>query len=238
MLQKPSAKSKPRDNAKYLRSRLERWKDGDLKSILNETNETQKRMKRTLSNKKETKEKAFIRLMMFGKVGQAAKYINNDDSVKGVHPLNEEIKNILQEKHPKSREVDDEIILPQTADPTQPVIFEEIDADTVQKTARYLKGSGGPSLIDSEIWKDFLCSKAFGNTSLQLCQSIADVAKILCTENVNPDCLSEYIGCRLIPLDKGETKDGKPGVRPIGVGEILRRLIGKLLIGGHQRRHY
>ena len=32
-------------------------------------------------------------------------------------------------------------------------------------------------------------------------------------------------------MDKGDTKDGKPGMRPIGVGEILRRLIGKLLIG-------
>ena len=87
MLQKPSAKSKPRDNAKYLLSRLERWNNGDLKSILCETNETQKRMRKMLSKKQETKEKALLRLMMFGKVGQAAKYINNDDSVKGVNSV-------------------------------------------------------------------------------------------------------------------------------------------------------
>ena len=36
--------------------------------------------------------------------------------------------------------------------------------------------------------------------------------------------------CRLIPLDKGATQEGTPGVRPIGVGEVLRRLIGKLLL--------
>ena len=47
----------------------------------------------------------------------------------------------------------------------------------------------------------------------------------------DPDCLTEFIACRLIPLDKGDTKEGKPGVRPIGDGEVLRRLIGKLVIG-------
>ena len=86
-------------------------------------------------------------------------------------------------------------------------------------------------MIDSDIRKDVLCSKSFGNASLQLCQAIADVAKVLCSEDVNPDCLTEFIACRLIPLDKGDTKEGKPGVRPIGVDEVLRRLIGKLIIG-------
>lgn len=43
--------------------------------------------------------------------------------------------------------------------------------------------------------------------------------------------MAEFIACRLISLDKGDTKEGKPGVRPIGVDEVLRRLIGKLIIG-------
>ena len=30
---------------------------------------------------------------------------------------------------------------------------------------------------------------------------------------------------------KGESSDGTPGVRPIGIGEVLRLLVGKLLIG-------
>lgn len=94
--------------------------------------------------------------MMFGRVGQAAKFINNESSIKGVHQLNDEIKNILMEKHPNARGVDAEILIPQSATQVQPVIFEEITAETVQKTARILNGSGGPSLIDSDIWKDRL----------------------------------------------------------------------------------
>lgn len=86
-------------------------------------------------------------------------------------------------------------------------------------------------MIDSDIRKDFLFSKSFGSASLQLCQAIADVAKVLCSEDVNPACLTEFIACRLIPLDKGDTKEGKPGVRPIGDGEVLRRLIGKPVVG-------
>ena len=48
---------------------------------------------------------------------------------------------------------------------------------------------------------------------------------------MHPDCLTEYVAGRLVPLDKGDTKEGKPGVRLVGVGEVLRRLVGKLLLG-------
>ena len=76
-----------------------------------------------------------------------------------------------------------------------------------------------------------LCSKSFGNASTNLCQAVADLAKKLCCEIVHPDCLHEYVACRLVPLDKGSDKWGNPGVRPIGIGEVLRRLVGKVIVG-------
>ena len=39
----------------------------------------------------------------------------------------------------------------------------------------------------------------------------------------HPSLLESYMSCRLIPLDKN------PGIRPIGVGEVLRRIIGKTI---------
>ena len=195
-----------------------------------EAKEIQKRMRKTQNTKtEETREKAFVRLMLLGKIGPAAKYINNDDSVKGVHSLTDEIKEILQSKHPAGREADLDVICELTKEPPQAVIFEAITGDEVYKIAKNMNGSGGPMLIHSDTWKDFLCSKAHGGTSVELCQTIADLAKVMCTEDIHPDTLTEYIACRLIPLDKGLTKDLKPGVRPIGVGEVLKRIVGKLL---------
>ena len=79
-----------------------------------------------------------------------------------------------------------------------------------------MKGFGDPTLIDSDTWKQFLCSKVYGNTTKGLYQAVADLTKILCVEEINPDCLQEFIAGRLVPLDKGATtKEGKPGVRPV-----------------------
>ena len=39
--------------------------------------------------------------------------------------------------------------------------------------------------------------------------------------------MQEFTACRLVPLDKGSDSDGNPGVRPIGIGEVLRRIVGK-----------
>lgn len=94
-----------------------------------------------------------------------------------------------------------------------------------------LHGSGGPSKVDTDTWKHIICSRVYGNASIQLANAIALLARRLCRENVHPDCLKEFTASRLIPLNKGEDKLGKPGVRPIGIGETMRRIVGKAVIG-------
>ena len=63
------------------------------------------------------------------------------------------------------------------------------------------------------------------NTSKQrekiLPEEIAAFARKIASEVTDPYCLEAYVACRLIPLNKN------PGIRPIGVGEVLRRIVGK-----------
>ena len=83
-------------------------------------------------------------------------------------------------------------------------------------------GSGGPSRIDADTWKHMLCSKAYGALADELADAVAVLARRICTEDIPYDHVSSFFSCRLVPLIK-ETD----GVRPVGIGETLRRIIGK-----------
>ena len=234
MLQKPSSNSKARENAKYLETRLQRWSVGDIKDLMTECRDIQHRLSVKLRKKKENKDQAFCRLMLMGKVGPAMKFINSEDQTLGIHDLSDAIKALLQEKHPKRREIAEDILIQESSVQTQaphPVVYEGIDAVRVHSAAMKLHGSGGPTLLDGDGLRHMLCSKSYGKASTNLCQAVADMAKKLCREEIHADSLNEYVACRLIPLNKGDDKQGNPGVRPIGIGEILRRLIGKVVMG-------
>ena len=51
------------------------------------------------------------------------------------------------------------------------------------------------------------------------------MTKTLCTQYIDPMTIEPLVANRLIPLDKGEG-----AVRPIGVGEVLRRICGKCVM--------
>ncbi len=71
--------------------------------------------------------------------------------------------------------------------------------------------------------KRILCSKSFGKKSEELRYRIAQIARRLCTDKIEPRFLNAFTASRLVPLGK----DGGTGVRPIGIGEVIRRVIGK-----------
>ena len=102
------------------------------------------------------------------------------------------------------------------------LVYQEINGELVREAALRTKGSGGPSGVDANGFKRILACKSFKRSSVNLCESIATLTRRLCTEFVDPLTIEPIVASRLIPLDKGNGE-----VRPIGVGEVIRRIIGK-----------
>ena len=65
---------------------------------------------------------------------------------------------------------------------------------------------------------------SFKSAADDLCHSLALLTRRLCKEFVDPEAVAPLMSCRLIALDKN------PGVRPIGIGEVVRRIIAKAIL--------
>uniref|UniRef100_A0A0G4FPG3 Uncharacterized protein n=1 Tax=Chromera velia CCMP2878 TaxID=1169474 RepID=A0A0G4FPG3_9ALVE len=92
--------------------------------------------------------------------------------------------------------------------------------------ARRMQGSAGPSGFDSANLRAALLS--YGRESSQLCNEIAKLATDMSNTVMEWRQIRALMGGRLVALDKC------PGVRPVGIGlgigEALRRLIGKAVM--------
>jgi hypothetical protein len=166
--------------------------------------------------------------MMQGKVSQAMRFISESSNIKGVYESNKDIIQKLKEKHPEAQTPDSEILSSNEYIAPEPVIFETIDSDAVRIAAKEIQGSGGPTKIDADFFKHILCTKFYKIHSVNLCQAIADLTKRLATEAIEPHHLRHFVSGRLIPLKKDDSDEIK--IRPIGIGEILRRITGKCIV--------
>ena len=128
----------------------------------------------------------------------------------------------LEEKHPEAQEARLGSLLFGPVEDIPDSVFLEIDGEMVRDAALRTKGSGGPSGVDANGFRRLLPCKSFKTSGADLCNAVAVMARKLCTEYVDPTSIEAVLSSRLIPLDKGEG-----AVRPIGVGELLRRIMGK-----------
>ena len=128
---------------------------------------------------------------------------------------------ILKEKHPQTKTANTNYIIEVSEDtmPYHPSIFEQINAKTVRKSNLKANGSHGPSGLDACEWRRILTH--FNQTSNELCKTHVKLSYTIESKILPHEKLTAYNSCRLIPLDNN------PGVRPIGIGEVLRTAIGK-----------
>ena len=102
------------------------------------------------------------------------------------------------------------------------MIFDDINEELIQKAAIRTKGAAGPSKFDADDWRRILGSNIFGKHGVELRKSLARMTKVMCASGVSKkESLEAFLACQLIPLNKS------PGIRPIGIGEVLRRIMGR-----------
>ena len=224
LLQKPSRNSKSKDHLLALERRLELWKRGELHELFFEGETIQASLKsiKKISSISEISKK-FKEQMSKGNINAALNLLTNNME-NGVLPLNAQTLQQLAQKHPESKAAPSDILLQGPVPKVHPIKFQPIDEEMIRKAAIKTKGGSGPSGMDAEGWRRILASNQFGTTNCDLRKTFAEVIKKLCTEIDENNTIEAFLANRLIPLDKN------PGLRPIGVGEVLRRIAGKVIV--------
>ena len=171
--------------------------------------------------------RTFANLITTGKTSAAIRTLSEDQKG-GVHSVGTTINgqtvlDILKSKHRPAAPANATAMITGDVPPSpHPVLYSSITREAIREAALHTQGAAGPSGLDAASWRR-MCT-AFHGASDDLCDSLASCARRIASSYVDPTALEAFLASRLIPLDK------QPGVRPIGIGEVARRIIGKAIL--------
>ena len=228
LLQKPHNSKLMNNHADHLRRRLCLWRDGMLPELVSECSSIQNHLplrgRGTAADGEEKSDVTFSNLVFTGQLQSAMRYLQPDSS-SGVLSLTDvvdpatgkTVHDVLLEKHPAAVDAPSHCLLPGDPQTINPIMFQRITPELIKRLSRQMHGSSGPSGLDADAWTRLLTS--YKASSDRLCSALAAAARCICTESIDKEAMDGFTSARLIPLDK------RPGVRPIAVGEVHRRLI-------------
>ena len=138
----------------------------------------------------------------------------------GLLKVCEKVKEEMQRKHPHAEPAEPDSLLTGPLPPTvDPIFYEALDAGLIKKCALRTHGGAGVSQQEDCLWHKMVTS--FKDTSNTLCSAVSATAQRLATEYVDPAGLEALLANRGIAIAKSS------GLRPVGIGEIARRIIAK-----------
>ena len=235
MLQSVHNQNRNRENSEHLLRRLDLWSQGKYTQLLDEGAALQRNLTINGYGKRPGRDDAahhFSNLVTSGRIHQATRMVTESTASGGVLGIDDTIdqdngttisvRTLLEMKHPPAQSPNPDILLPGNPDLVNPIQFAGITSTSIKQIDLHTQGSAGPSGLDTEAWRR-ICS-SFKNASTSLCQALAGFTQLFATTTLDPAGLAPFVSSRLIALDKN------PGVRPIGVGEVMRRIVAKAVL--------
>ncbi|KAI5742861.1 hypothetical protein M8J77_012006 [Diaphorina citri] len=226
ILQRDKMVTKGADIRRLLKKRLEMWNNGHFDELLHEAERCNRQMKTGNGDVSEDhKVRIFTRLVLQGKLRDATRWITERGS-SGVLEIDSilddgtTVLDALKGKHPPQQVPDPNVFLQCE---TLPLMVDvDVTCSHIEKVARTIRGSAGPSGTDSESWKCFLLR--YGAHSARLREAVAALVRHLANGIV------PWNNVRSLNARRGVALDKCPGVRPIGIGECLQRLCAKTMV--------
>lgn len=227
------------DIRRRLGNRMDLWEQGHFVSLVDDT-EAEVLNRGSGGGRKvddATRARAFNGKVLSGRLRQAVQALTRGDKGGVLQPdenctkTGRPVLEILREKHPKMRIQDLDAADRSCFEPydrTPQPLPVEITAEDVEEIASRLSGAAGPGGTDSVDLRNWLLR--FGVESEGLRRCMARMTEWIANEAPPWAAIRALMACRLVALDK------MPGVRPVGIGEIYRRLMAKCLLKvvGHQ----
>ena len=232
MLQKPSKQSKTKHHIHCLERHLTNWFSWDLKELLKEGRTLQQCLPQNhTAHANSTLARKFANLMFAEKCKTALDLLLNSQKGSILHlhdhsdtanPSSRTVRNVWISKHPPPQPVNQDCILQEEPEVPHFIIFEALDASAIRLVALKATGAAGPSGLDGYEWRR-LCTSHKG-ASRDLCESLASVARRICSSYVDPIPIAPLLAFHLIALDKC------PGIHPIGIDDTVHRIISKAVL--------
>jgi hypothetical protein len=232
ILQSVPTVTQAKDIKARLTTRMNMWQKGEYKALVDDTeNAALSAIGSTRRTCDESRGRAYNKRVLTGRLRSAVRNLTNRGGGGALAPDQKCTKSerlvldVLMDKHPEMREpptVGGATGAFEDYDNTPTAMPVTITAETVEKVASRLSGAAGPSGTDAVELRNWLLR--FGKESEALRQELAEWANWLANGHPPWAAYRALMACRLVALDK------QPGVRPVGIGEIIRRLIAKCVL--------
>lgn len=92
----------------------------------------------------------------------------------------------LADKHPEAQRAKVGFVLFGPVEDVPAILWQQINGEMVREVALRTKGSCGSSGVDANVFNGMLACKSFKKSSMNLYDSLATLARQLCTEFVDP----------------------------------------------------